>query len=56
MACAKPGAPLELTWQVTLPYCLVKIPAKIGDSSRSLRSNSDEAAIALDVSVGGFQL
>jgi hypothetical protein len=28
----------ELTWKVALPYCLLKIPAKIGNPSSSLPS------------------
>ena len=42
--------------RVGLTYCLLKIPAKIGNPSSSLPSNSDEAVIALDISVGGFKL
>ncbi len=42
--------------RVTLTYCLLKIPAKIGNPSSSLPSNSDEAVIALDIAVGGFRL
>ena len=42
--------------RVTLTYCLLTIPTKIGNKSTSLPSNSDEAVIALDISVGGFKL
>jgi hypothetical protein len=42
--------------RVTLTYCLLKIPAKIGNPSSSLPSISDEAVIALDITVGGFRL
>ncbi len=42
--------------RVALTYCLLKIPTKIGNPSSSLPSNSDEAVIALDITVGGFNL
>ncbi len=42
--------------RVTLTYCLLKIPAKIGNPSSFLPSNSDEAVIALDIAVGRLQV
>jgi hypothetical protein len=42
--------------RVALTYCLLKIPANIGNPSSFLPSDSDEAVIALDIFVGGFKL
>lgn len=42
--------------RVALTYCLLKIPAKIGNASGSIPSDSDEAVIALGMFFGGFKL
>jgi len=42
--------------RVALTYCLLKIPAKTGNPSSFLPSDSDEAVIGLDIFIGGFKL
>ena len=42
--------------RVALTYCLLKIPAKTGNPSSFLPSDSDEAVVGLDIFVGGFKL
>jgi len=55
-AAARNSATAGVDMRVALTYCLLKIPAKTGNPSSSLPSDSDEAVIALDIFVGGFKL
>jgi hypothetical protein len=42
--------------RLALTYCLLKIPAKTGNPSSFLPSDSDEAVVGLDIFIGGFKL
>jgi len=53
---ARNSATAGVDMRVALTYCLLKIPAKIGNPSCSLPSKLDEAAITLDISVGGLKI
>jgi hypothetical protein len=55
-AAARNSTTAGVDMRLALTYCLLKIPAKTGNPSSFLPSDSDEAVVGLDIFVGGFKL